>query len=1427
MFDLIVRIVVRKVILAIVALSFVGCLSDWGFGSGNVDLKKATWLVAEKVPLVVDKGGVPGGGGTVTSVNNLFTLKPGTKVSAQALGGTIDPTGTTIVNDFDGDGILNINETTTNVWVADYPDVDTVIAPPITLKIAILKSSTGESDEILSDINSEDLESTTSLGSETLIQNETIWKTVQFQDQYKNETEHSEATSIENVVNNVVSGSSSNSNNKNTNSWSNRVLSEGTTTKWADKPFINNIDRNATTTKSDSSGRNARKYRAEKASKVNQTSKVESNAGYVRAALYIKNRSVNMPVKLTNILCTLMFEDGSGNLIPVQSFRLRNDDYSLFQVEVYGGNEFGPYVVELNNLNTAEIERAINSGFTPKIYIVDYSMTHVADSNYKSALLNFSGDNLKIIEENSKGRTSLIKFYGPNLREKYRVAAFDDLSSADPCITTTASTLSPGITLKKALERISCSGNKVEFQDYVIDFSEIAPALNESKIHVRAIKSFAGIESKLPCVDGTFTGSDGVVRTACIQKPISSWSESEKATAGVWTIFSKAKYFSYTDYWVDGTNIRIFNPTDPKKVQMVKGVDSIIWAGDVYEIAYISVKDLLNKVVDPTYSSSPIANGEDRFSLNTLWDLKQLGDRPYDPDTNAKNVGKVGFGEKLVFEIKLDKTKYLNPNFGTPENGGTYQIYTNFSYNPIVSTNRFYLDQTLDFEVSLGAGGTRTDWVHIIKDTNVTDPKKIRRVWIDNSGYTDQTFRICLQMPSTSDVVNVENSLVNVYIRPALNSAYRRTIWPLSYTNVKKMRADLDVATKVGDTTIYLANVNGNIEQNDSIYFTGDPNVYTVASPPTITPLAPEGSFTVVLQSGIQKVSTKATLTTIPGTLQTPDVRLIEDNSFLSTWNAQTPASDYNLLQYLPLLLNGGTPDCSGANQFHPFGCLGFTPDYRTINWMGSYNKGVPFWNSWTDAGSFFSFLSGGSFSIGTNGNAYRASSIATDNTLSDPVGGDVTIGEPVSISSGDAMMVFWKQDTAILGKAVKITDPGTPVLNQFTLATSVGAATELTAKLDSNGKVTIIWENGLDIYIAIRNFSDGAVILAPTKVVTRTTDTGALARIGLAIGSNRALVTWSDIVAIPLSLESTRSVKGKIYDTTNGTVTVNAFNIYTINSWNDWRYEAATDGNGTPYALVGRHYLDFSGNTSGVYYHVINLSTGATVTTATLNTATILASSGVYVATGANYGVVIFRHNSGTWYARSINMTTGAVVDSTNLNIATNVSFIRVNVIGDYAYAQYSVDGALQVKVISLATNNFQYGNALTLSSAQAGAVQRSSKVAVSSDGVLFSAWEHTDGTKKTIRGRTFTLSPWALKGSSEFFLSTKNEGLQTGLPEVGVYLSRALPVWRSEDLATDSIRRFDLDLVNPGSLKYGMNNFFISPLIERDYQIKVTIVP
>lgn len=1449
---------------------FLTCLSDWGWGNGDVDLSKATWLVAENVPLVMDRDGIPGrgggstpgGSGTVTPVNELFKLKPGTKVSVQALGGTIDPTGTTIVNDFDGDGILNANETSTNVWVADYPTIEANIVPPITLKIAIQKSSNGQSDEIVSDITTNDMEATTSQGSESVHQNELNLRTVQFQDQYKKEIEGSQThstqfnASYEGSIPFASASIKASYGQSMSNSWSARNLEEATTTKWADKPFKNNIDREAKTVKSDSASNKARKYRSEKTSKINETSVVQNDAGYVRAALYITNRSVNMPVKLSNILCSLMFEDAKGNLIPVKSFRLKNDDYSLFEIEVYGDEKFGPYVVELAGLNRVEVEQAISAGYTPKIFIVDYTMTHVADSNYKSSLLNFNGDNLKIVEENAKGRTSLVKVYGPQIRQKYRVAAFDDLNAGNPCTTKTATELAPGVSLKKALERIACSGMDVEFGDYVLDLGDLAPSLGESRIHLKGIKSLGGVPTSIPCVDQTFTGSDGVSRSACVQKPVSEWTVEERKTAGVWAIYANGKYNSPTEYWVDGSNIRIFDPGNVRKAQMVKGIDSIIWAGDYYDIVYVSVKDLAKNEEFPPYGATPIGTSgsapiggsidpndpNSYFKLNTSWDLSQLGQYPYEQDVKSFFVGKVGFGEKVAFTIRLDKTKYLNPNFGTGESGGSYQYFTNFSYSPIVdslftNSRRFEFDQVMDFEISLGFGGQRTDWVHIVKDTESSNTDKIRKQWIDTSGRPEQNFRICLQMPSTSSVVDPENSLVNIYIRPALNSAYRRTIWPLKYTEVKKMRGELAVPSAIGDLTVYLSGVYGNIEPGDSFYVDGDSSPFQVVSSVS-TPSSPLGSYTVVLDSPQRKKSIKTTSVSIPGALYSPDVRLIVDNSFVSAWNTQmqaTPASDYNILQYLPFL-DGSTANCAGVNRFHPFGCLGYTPDYRAVNWMGNYNQGVPFWNSWADAGGFYNFLSGGMFQLTTNsGLSYKTSTLASDTIFSDP-GSAVTLSEPITLTQGDTAFVIWRRDTTLQGKFYQIST-GIVLSPQTTLNTApIPVGSKFTAKLD-NGKALIVWENNYDLYSTARSMSTYGIIGSEQKITTRYNKDVEFS-IDIAMASGRAMVFWSD--RQPLGGNSNRKmIKARIYDMTNYTPVAAEQTIReNIDDFNN-SYEVRADGQGGAGSkvLMIWNANDFTNNKRYVAYKVYDILTGvAAIIPGSMNTdktymdlfnqtGTVPASGYAYAKVSLDKGIVVFRSLEGILYARVINMADASRLTTSNITVDTGMTSVNPVLAGDKAYLSYSKGSSIYLKVMNLPDGQLYSNQALSLGTSTSGSVKKPGAISIYANNIL-AVWENFENNKRTIRGRIATLSPYALKGGGEFFLSTANQGNQTGA-SAAAYENRALVAWWSNDTAQQVIRGYNLDLLSPGALQFGLNNFFISPLIERDYTLRVEVVP
>lgn len=185
--------------------------------------------------------------------------------------------------------------------------------------------------------------------------------------------------------------------------------------------------------------------------------------------------------------------------------------------------------------------------------------------------------------------------------------------------------------------------------------SESAPKLGESRIYLKGIQSFGGVSTNIPCEDETSTGSDGVSRTACVQKPYSQWTESEKMNSGVWAIYSKGKFYSPTDYWTDSGSVRRFDPwRGAVAAPVLKGVDSIIWAGDSYDLVYISFKDFIK--VEQKFGTNPLETGNG-YPLNTKWDLKTLGTHPYYPDTNSLYLGEVGFGERVELKIKLDKTK--------------------------------------------------------------------------------------------------------------------------------------------------------------------------------------------------------------------------------------------------------------------------------------------------------------------------------------------------------------------------------------------------------------------------------------------------------------------------------------------------------------------------------------------------------------------------------------------------------------------------------------------------------------------------------------------------------------------------------------------------------------------------------------------------
>lgn len=1407
----------------IITFNLFGCTGNWNFWeNGNVDLSKATWLVAEKVPLIVDKGGVPGVKPNIP-VNNLFSLPPGTKVNVSSLGGTIDPTGTTIVNDFDGDGILNADETTTNVWVADYPVIEAIVAPPVTMKIQILKNSQNTSDEITSEINSSDFESTKSKGSEKIHQNELNLRTVQFQDSFSSSNELSNSVSTSMSIGTQVQVPiipvqlGFNYATSNSNSWEAKNSVSMTTTKWADKPFKNNIDTQSNNLKSSSASTKAKKFRSEKNQKINSTSQIETNAGNVRAALYIKNASVNMPVKLTNILCSLMFENGTGDLIPIQSFRLRNDDYSLFEVSVYGGSEFGPYVVQLSGLNTAEIENAIAAGYNPKIFIVDYEMTHVPDSNYKSALLNFSGNNLKIIEENAKGRTGLVRIYGPNIRQMHRVSAFDAPENSNPCART-ASVFSPGVTLRKALERLQCTGLKIEFQDYVVDMSDIAPALGEYKVHMKGIKSLGPVPTNIPCIDETHTGSDGVTRTACVQKPVSTWSEEEKNNAGVWAIYSNGKYYNLTEYFRDLDNsIRTFDPTNSQKTPMVKGVDSIIWAGDYYDIVYISFKDLLKKEQEQTFGTNPLET-QRYYKVNTSWDLNSLGNYPYDPEIKSLFLGKLGFGERFELNVKLENNQFLTPNFGAPVDGGLFKYYSNFSYNITNNLKKLSIDQVADMEISLGFGGERSDWFHIVKDldnSNQYKPKNCGRT-LD---YVNQTYSLCIELPTKHDYVDPEVSFINLYLRPSLSNAYRRTIWPLHFQDVRKMRGELGNSVEIGETSIKVINSTGLAEVGENLYILGDPNAYPISD---IGSVASDGSYVVTIGTTIKKSSKKTMEVYVKGSLTRPDVRLTVENDFYTDWNNQIQSSftpnAWNTIQYLPFEL-GTSVSCS-TNPFHPLSCLGVSPNVDAVNWAGAYNKGVALWNSWSDASLFPTFLSGGLFSLATNsGKVYRLESIKTDVQLFPTVVTTYGYGSPKVATYGDiAFVAAVNSDTRkLMGRYFRVST-GEALTNQFEIKGGTNPLINVFSNpsIDIQGsKIVLGWEEAepdfyMKVYIKIFDISS-----LNTTIVGDLVDTRSFlyleAPVNVSIGSSNAIIAFSS--------GATTSIKTRTYSLATGLPISSSVNQFVLSSYysmeNDIIDTLVLKASGEKAILAAKYQIS-----SPTYsnYAVIDLNTGNRIGPEHATSGINNNYSDESISLNSSRGILVSTdYFSGNISAKIIDLSTSNQI--TSLAPDSGASQVETSLSGNIAILSYSKGNRIYARQIDLSTAQYTTVSPLAVDSTTTATSKKMSASLLNGNNLIL-MWEHNEGGKSTIRGRALSVSPLALKGPGDFFISTTNQGNQNNVSAHGNGTS-GFVTWRAQDTLTKSIQGSYLNISDPGSLQYGMNNFFIAPLIERDFTI------
>ncbi|MES0491522.1 MAG: LIC12048 family lipoprotein [Leptospirales bacterium] len=1387
--------------------------------------------------------------------HDLFSLQPGQLAKLSSFG-IADPVGTTLSADFDGDGLLNVSELSGNYWVADYPMVETELVPPVTMKIIVESTVGSTSTEIVSDISSSDMESRRNEGSEKFHQNELAAKTIKV-----GSTTNSRKSSSSVNVRSSVSGSagfkifgigaSVSASSKSTRNVSSSSDSSTTNDLYSTRPFVNNIDRGTKSMKSANAATQARQYRSDKKEKNVTDTKIGPNSGIVRASLYIKNLSVNMPVRLSNILCSLLFETAEGELIPIESFRLRNADYSLFSVEVYGKSEFGPYVIELSGLNTAEIEDALTKGYTPKIYIVNYDMTHVPDSNYRSTLSSsFTGDNLKIIEENAKGRTSLIKIIGPHMREMYRVAAFDinpaPTTLCDPNTVLSTANVTPGVSLKLALQRIGCSGMYIEYEHYVFDFSGTSLESEIQNYYIHGIKSINGYTNNFPCSDSIpGTDNQGNAVNACLVK-VSNLTETEINEAAIWTIYANGRYFDHTVQAKDGVGDPI---TFDGVIPSMEGIESSVWAGDNYDITYLSFFTILNRKRD--HGLNPLESGG-VITLNTKWNKQDVSPNPYYPDTHSVYLGKAALGEKMEFTIQLDNTYYLDPSFGTPAVAGGKSTYSNFSYNLTQETiHRFYLEEAFDFEVNFSTGGNKSDWFNISR--TVTDPFTNLPTRTDtnnndasflNCGQTmdfvTQTFTVCIQIPLTLPLA-VPGGDVGVYIRPALNNAYRETTWPQHYSDVKQFDSNLIEGYDIGDSMIEVHNSNGSLnmgwlENNTPITIGIDiyrisqviyhDRVYEIAieSPTVATPVFTEGD-TIWVAGGLSFLSGSVKTTTVGGetvfkvipnyATDTLSLGTVEAGSTISIAGNLYKVSSVSLFSkvYTIKLASPLLEAHLGNEQVYVDGDLtqqeislviddSFVTDWNT-EYVNSHNAGIsPYDGRLLYTGDIsscdyglddFDYLAPGCQGYDPGfliSNWLGAGSFENDwSDASKPV----EIGSPFIQTSLLSGMSYDHIENDIQISTANPVDRFYPVVAM------------------SGDRAVVAWHSwdnvvDSDIHGSVIDMTTRTVI--STDLLFSTTNANTQQVPQVAISGDRALAVWYHSDGV------NRFVRGCRINVSDGTMMDGGdIPISTSNTLFPDQAQVAISGDR---ALVVWTYNESGGRIRGA---IVDMTDGSILGNADFiisNTGASNSINPVQVAVYGSQALVVWTHLTdikGRWISLTSGTSAGGdfVISSTNTNLQDRP---QVSISKDHAIVVWrSMDNGTDLDIrgrLIKRFSNSMVGNSDFLISNSDANTQDLPQVTVSGDRAMV-VWQSKDNlVDLDIRGRMVDMTNGNLIGNSDFLVSTTNANDQK-LPQVSSSGDHALVVWQSVE-AGWPIRARRVDMTNGvplGSADLSLKNY------------------
>ncbi|WP_236716503.1 LIC12048 family lipoprotein, partial [Leptospira interrogans] len=589
----------------------------------------------------------------------------------------------------------------------------------------------------------------------------------------------------------------------------------------------------------------------------------------------------------------------------------------------------------------------------------------------------------------------------------------------------------------------------------------------------------------------------------------------------------------------------------------------------------------------------------------------------------------------------------------------------------------------------------------------------------------------------------------------------------------------------------------------------------------------------------------------VPGTLTSPDVRLSMDTGFTTDWNnfvnSSFNSTSFDQIQYKPFVSSGNV-SCSSI-PFHPGSCLGFTPELNSLNWMGIYNEGVALWNSWADGGDFSNFLYSGLVRLtAPSGKSYRLESTNTDFPISADVNAP-SLAYAAVVNHGDVALTVWRQGATLIGRYNQIST-GQALGNPFNINSAASTGNYvLKAK---NGKAVLVWNSGDNLYVSVRDLTNLSTIVSETFVGSNMASQGFSGfsyTWDVVVGNNRAAIFWTQVSSsftpdsgcgvfwfCPGTFVFNYQGVARWIRLDNGTfqggntnivnfVYTKYFDMSSMPYYYDIPYlqAAANDNNQVVFGWV---LVRQSSEDHTVYGSVYDMTTGTIIgTDKTLLSESTRPVDTLQVAAATGRGMVLWRRNDGMILGRGIDTSNSNLLGNSNVEVESGgVDSLKLNSFGDRGLFTYRKNGKdLFLKVLDLQAGQLLYPNALSL--AQANVDSRNFVNSVLAGNKILTTWDQVNGTRRTNWGRVSDISTFTVDGPKEFQISTTNEGVQYTPRAVVNDNGFGLVAWISQDKTQQRIRGAKVDLANPGALKYGLNNFFVSPLIERDYTIRAKI--